>query len=94
MATYIFLSSLTDNGARKIKRKPKRIKEVNEELVKLGVTVTAQYATLGVYDFVNIVDAPDNETVARVSAELASRGSVKITTLPAIDIDDFITSLS
>ena len=94
MATYIFLSSLTDNGARAIKRKPKRIKEVNEELVKLGVKVTAQYATLGIYDFVNIVDAPDNETVARVSAELASRGSVKITTLPAIDIDDFINSLS
>jgi uncharacterized protein with GYD domain len=93
MATYILLSSLTDSGARAIKRKPKRIKEVNEELVKLGVRVTAQYATLGAYDFVNVVDAPDNETVARVSAELASRGSVKITTLPAIDIDDFISSL-
>lgn len=93
MATYILLSSLTDNGAKTIKRKPKRIKEVNEELAKLGVKVTAQWATLGPYDFVNIVDAPDNGTVARVSAELASRGSIKITTLPAIDIDDFISSL-
>ncbi len=92
MPTYIMLSNLTDEGARTIKKKPGRIKEVNAELEKLGVHVVAQYATLGPYDFVNVVEAPDNQTVARVSAELASRGSVKITTLPAIDIDDFIAS--
>ncbi len=92
MATYILLSTLTDEGAKTIKKKPGRIKEVNEELDKLGVKVTAQYAVLGPYDFVNVVEAPDNETIARVSAELASRGSIKITTLPAIDIDTFIAS--
>jgi len=94
MATYIFLSTLTDEGAKTIKNNPARIKEVNTELEKLGVHVTAQYATLGSYDFVNVVEAPDNMTVARVSAELASRGSIKITTLAAIPIDEFIRSLT
>jgi len=65
---------------------------VNKELEALGVKVIAQYAVLGPYDFVNIVEAPDNETVARVSAELASRGSVKIQTLVAIPTDDFIAT--
>ncbi len=93
MPTYILLSNLTDEGAKTIKRNPKRIREVNTELEKLGVKVVAQYAVLGPYDFVNIVEAADNATVARVSAELASRGSIKLTSLPALSIDDFITSL-
>lgn len=93
MATYILLSNLTDEGAKTIKNNPKRIKEVNAELEKMGVRVTAQYATLGPYDFVNVVEAADNAVIARVSAELASRGSIKITTLPALNIDDFIRSL-
>jgi uncharacterized protein with GYD domain len=94
MATYILLSNLTDEGAKTIKKNPGRIKEVNAELEKLGVRVTAQYATLGPYDFVNIVEAADNMTIARVSAELASRGSIKITTLPAIGIEEFIRALA
>lgn len=94
MATYIMLSSLTDNGAATIKDNPSRIKEVNTELEKLGVKVVAQYATLGPYDFVNVVEAADNATVARVSAEMGARGSIKITTLAAIPIDDFINALS
>lgn len=94
MATYILLSNLTDEGAKTITKKPERIKEVNEELERLGVSVVAQYAVLGPYDFVNVVEAPDNLTVARVSAEMASRGSVRITTLAAMDIDEFIRTLS
>lgn len=90
MATYIMLSSLTDEGAKTIKENPDRIKEVNLEIEALGVKVVSQYATLGQYDFVNVVEAPDNEVIARVSAELASRGSVKLETLAAIAIDDFI----
>lgn len=93
MPTYVLLSNMTDEGAKTIKRNPKRIKEVNSELEKMGVKVTAQYAVLGPYDFVNVVEAADNATVARVSAELASRGSVRLTTLPALDIDAFIASL-
>jgi uncharacterized protein with GYD domain len=94
MATYILLSSLTEEGAKTIKENPGRIKEVNAELEKLGVRVTTQYATLGPYDFVNVVEAPDNLTIARVSAELSSRGSIKILTLVAIPVDDFIRTLS
>jgi uncharacterized protein with GYD domain len=93
MATYILLSTLTDEGAKTVKNNPGRIKEVNQEIEKLGAKVTAQYATLGPYDFINVVDAPDNETIGRISAELASRGSVKIMTLPAIPIDNFIAKL-
>ncbi len=93
MATYILLSTLTDEGAKTVKNNPNRIKEVNKEIEKLGARVTAQYATLGPYDFVNVVEAPDNETIGQVSAELASRGSVKIMTLPAIPIDAFIAKL-
>ena len=76
MSTYILLSSLTDEGAETLKYKPERLIEVNEELKALGVEVVQQYAVLGPYDFVNIVEAPDNATIARVSIELASRGSV------------------
>lgn len=94
MAVYVMLSTLTDEGAKKIKRKPQRIQEVNAEIEKLGVQVISQYATLGPYDFVNIVEAPDNLAVARVSAELASRGTIKITTLPAMDVEDFVGSFS
>jgi uncharacterized protein with GYD domain len=93
MATYILLSNLTDEGAKTIKKNPGRIKEVNRELEALGVKVMAQYAVLGPYDFVNVVEGPDNETMARVSAELASRGSVKILTMVALEIDDFIAGL-
>ena len=92
MATYILLSNLTDEGAETIKKNPARIKEVNKEIEAMGVTVRDQYATLGPFDFVNIVEAPDNETIARVSAELAARGSIRIQTLAAIPIDDFIAT--
>jgi uncharacterized protein with GYD domain len=90
MATYIMLSTLTDEGAKTIKENPDRIKEVNLEIEAFGVKVVSQYATLGLYDFVNIVEAPDNETIARVSAELSSRGSIRLQTVPAIPIDNFI----
>jgi uncharacterized protein with GYD domain len=93
MATYIMLSTLTDEGSVTLKTKPDRIKEVNKEIEGMGVKITAQYATLGIYDFVNILEAPDNDTIAKVSVELGSRGSVRLTTLPAISIDHFISIL-
>lgn len=93
MATYVLLSSVTDEGAKTIKERPERIKEVNKEVEALGAKVVAQYAVLGPYDFVSIVEAPDNKTIGRVSAELASRGSVKIVTLAAVPIDEFIAGL-
>ncbi len=93
MPTYVMLSNLTDEGSKTIKHNPERIKEVNAELETLGVNDLAQWATLGPYDFVNIVEAADNLAIARVSAELASRGTIRLTTLPAIDIDSLIAAL-
>lgn len=90
MAYYIMLSNLTDEGAKTIRKNPERIKQVNSEVEAMGVKVVAQYAVMGPYDFVNILEAPDNETVTRVSLELSARGSMKMVTLTAIPIDDFI----
>ncbi|NWG11474.1 GYD domain-containing protein [Candidatus Bathyarchaeota archaeon] len=93
MPHYILLSSLTDDGWKTVKEKPERIKEVNKELQAFGVKVISQYALLGPYDFVNIVEAPDNETIARVSIELGSRGTVKIVSMAAIPIDEFMANV-
>jgi len=93
MATYILLSTLTDEGRRTLRERPERIKEVNREVEALGAKVIGQYAVLGPYDFVNILEAPDNETVARISVELGARGTVQIMSLPAIPVDVFIDSL-
>jgi uncharacterized protein with GYD domain len=92
VATYVLLSNLTDEGAETIQQNPARIKEVNKEIEGMGVKVLAQYAVLGPYDFVNIVECPDNETMARVSAELSSRGTIRIMSMGAIPIDDFIAT--
>jgi uncharacterized protein with GYD domain len=93
MPTYILLSNLTDDGAKALKAKPKRLQEVNKEIEKFGAKVTAQYAVLGPYDFVSIVECPDNETIARVSVELASRGSIRLLTLAATPVANFIRTL-
>jgi uncharacterized protein with GYD domain len=93
MPHYILLSKLTDEGWKTIRANPQRIKEVNDELKAMGVKVLQQYATLGEYDFVNVVEASDNKTVAKVSTELGSRGTIRLRSLPAIPIDDFIATV-
>ena len=93
MPTYVLLSNLTDEGAKALKSNPKRLQEVNQEIEKFGAKVTQQYAVLGPYDFVSIVECPDNETIARVSVELASRGSIRLMTLAATPVANFIRTL-
>ena len=93
MATYILISRLTDEGCATLTKNPDRIKEVNKDVEAMGGKVVGQYVVLGQYDFINIVEAPNNETIARISVQLASRGTVRIMTLPAIDVDTFIESL-
>lgn len=93
MPHYILLSTLTADGRKTLKSKPDRIREVNKEIEAFGAKVLSQYAVLGPYDFVNIVEAPDNETISRVSVELGSRGTVKIMSLPAIPLDQFVGKL-
>jgi uncharacterized protein with GYD domain len=94
MPVYVMLSSLTDEGAKTVKTHPTRIAEVNKELESMGIKVLSQYAVLGQYDFVTTVEAPDNATLARVSLEMASRGTIKIQTLPAVTINELIANLS
>jgi len=93
MPIYVMLSKLTEGGADTIKRTPGRIKEVNTELESMGVVVKHQYACLGEYDFVSVVEADDDLSVAKASVEMGSRGSVHIQTLSAIPIDDFIAAI-
>lgn len=93
MAIYILLSKLTSLGRKTIKDHPGRIKEVNKEIEAFGARVVEQYVTLGPYDFVNVVEAPDNKTITRISVELGSRGTIVITTLPAMTLTEFISTV-
>ena len=93
MPIYILLSTLTSEGRKTLKERPERIKEVNKEIEAYGAKVLQQYSVLGRYDFVNIVEAPNNETITRVSIELGSRGTVHIMSMPAIPIDEFLAML-
>ena len=93
MPKYILLSSLTPVGRRTLKERPTRMKEVDDEIRAMGIKILSQFATLGPFDFVNIVEAPNNEAISKLSIELTSRGTIQITTIPAIDIDTFIETL-
>lgn len=93
MPYYVILSKLTDEGRKTMKQRPERMFEVNRELEAMGVKVKEQFAVLGPYDFVNIVEAPDNETVLKMSVELGSRGSVELLSMPALTVEEFVRRL-
>ena len=92
MPTFILLSTLTRQGVQTLKSHPDRLREVNKDVEEFGARVVQQWATLGEFDFVNIVEAPDLATIAKVSVALGARGSVRIETLPALDIDGFLSN--
>ena len=94
MPTYILLSSLTAQGVQTLKSNPDRLREVNRDVEELGAKVLHQWATLGPFDFVNVVEAPDDATIARVSVALGARGSAKLQTLSALSIDDFLAAVN
>jgi len=93
LPTYVMLSTLTPEGVQTVKNNPSRIREVNEEVEQLGAKVLAQWAVLGRFDFVNVIEAPDETTMARVSLELGSRGTARYESLVAIPVEDFIAQL-
>ena len=93
MPVFIMLSTLTSEGVQTVKNNPQRIKEVNKEVEQIGAKVVAQWATLGRFDFVNVVEAPNEKIMSKVSMELGSRGTARYESLPAIPIDEFIESL-
>jgi uncharacterized protein with GYD domain len=94
MAIYVMLTTLTDEGRKTIKEKPERVREVNKEVEAMGVKILSQYAVLGPYDFVNILDAPSNEVVSKVAIELGSRGTLQTMTMAGMNLDDFLNSLT
>ncbi len=93
MPTYIMLTRLTPDGVKTIKDNPSRIHEVNREVEQLGVKVISQWSTLGRFDFVTVVEAPDERTMAKLSVEMGSRGTVVNETMTAIDAEEFAQSL-
>lgn len=93
MATYIMFSTLTDEGRKTLKQRPDRLNEVNKEVETMGARVSAQYAVLGSYDFINVIEAPSNEVMARIAMELGSRGTIKVTTMPAMQISQLVEML-
>jgi uncharacterized protein with GYD domain len=93
MPRYIMLSTIGPDGAATLRENPERLKAVNAEVEAMGVKVIDQYALLGDYDFLNIVEAPDHDTMARMAISLAARGTLKTRTMPAIPIDEFIAAL-
>ncbi len=93
MAVFVMLTTLTDEGRKTIKDKPERIKEVNKEIEAQGLKIINQFAVLGPYDFVNIVEAPNAEAICRVAIALGARGTLQTMTMAAMSLDDFIASL-
>ena len=93
MPTYVMLTNLTPEGVRTLKNNPGRVAEVNKEVEQIGAHVVAQFATLGQYDFVTVVEAPDEQTMAKVSIELGSRGTMTSQTLAAMPADELAGSL-
>ena len=93
MAIYVMLTTLTDQGRKTIKESPSRIREVSKEVEAMGAKILAQYAVLGPYDFINILEAPDNKAIAKIALELSARGTVQTMTMAAMTLDEFINSL-
>jgi uncharacterized protein with GYD domain len=93
MPVFIMLTRLTPDGVKTLKDNPGRVHEVNKEVEQLGVKVLDQWATLGEYDFVSVVEAPDQTTMAKVSVELGSRGTTSNETMAAIPAEEFTKAL-
>jgi len=93
MPLYIMLTKLTSEGRKTLMANPRRLFEVNKEVEQMGAKVLAQYSVLGEYDFVNIMEAPSNEVIARVSSALGARGTLEPITMAAMSIQDFVREL-
>ena len=94
MPTYILLTTLTAQGVQTLKSNPGRLREVNADVEELGAKVLHQWSMIGAYDFLNIVEAPDAKTMARVSVALGARGSMRFQTFELVEIDDLLEQLS
>jgi uncharacterized protein with GYD domain len=91
---FVMLSTLGPDGSARLREDPGRIQEVTAEVEAMGVKVLEQFALLGQWDFLNIIDAPDVTTMAKVATSLAARGTLKTMTLPIVEIDALVAALS
>ncbi|MFC1982802.1 GYD domain-containing protein [Chloroflexota bacterium] len=89
MAIYIMLTTLTDEGRKTVKENPHRVREVNKEVEDMGAKILAQYALLGLYDFITVLEAPSNELMSRIAIELGARGTLQTMTMAAMSLSDF-----
>ena len=93
MRTYLLLSVLSPQGLQTLATTPERLLEVNREIERLGGRVVKQWALLGAYDFLSVVEAADATVISRITVELASRGSASFETLPALTVEELIETL-
>jgi len=93
MSRFVMLTTLTDEGRKTLKEHPQRLHEVNKEVEAMGAKIIDQYAVLGPYDFVNILEAPSNEVITRIALALGARGTMTPMTMAAIDVDDLLGNL-
>ena len=93
MPLYAMLSTLTDEGRKTLRNNPGRVQEVNQEIETMGAKLISQYASLGSCDFITILECPDNLTVADISVQLGSRGTVQIQTIPLIEVEAMMDKL-
>ena len=93
MPTYLMLTTLTEKGVQTLHANPGRLREVNRDVEEMGAKVLHQWASLGEYDFVNVVEAPDELTMANLSVKLGARGSVKFQTLTLVSVDELLAAL-
>ncbi|MGH9050496.1 MAG: GYD domain-containing protein [Acidimicrobiia bacterium] len=93
MPTYVMLTTLGPDGWATVRENPDRIREVTDEVESMGLTVVVQYGLMGQYDFLNVIEAPDEATMAKAAITLAARGTMRTTTYQAISIPDLIASL-
>jgi uncharacterized protein with GYD domain len=93
VATYVMLTTLGPDGWETLREKPERILRVREEVEALGLKVIAQYALMGQYDFLNVIEAPDEQTMAKAAIMLAARGTMRTTTMQAISVEQLIETL-
>ncbi len=93
MPKFVMLSTLGPDGHARLRENPERLREVNADVEAMGVRVLEQFALLGPYDFLNILEAPDELTMAKVATTLAARGTLKTLTLTAVEVEDFIAAM-
>jgi uncharacterized protein with GYD domain len=94
MPTYVMLSTIGPDGFHRLNTQPERLREVNDDVEAFGVKIIKQYALLGQWDFLTLIDAPDDVTMAKLATKLAARGTLKTTTLKTVDVDEYIASLA